>query len=146
MALFRRRWGVRHLLAAWGAYWLALAVVVLWRPALVAWRMSREPDAHGSMSASVENSLATASIVVDGVTRWSGSAPLPWITFWLVGPPLLLWVGWLLLSRRPAAPDAVAAPASQVPPALHAPMPAGFDGVRERAAMDEAARTPPRPR
>jgi hypothetical protein len=48
---------------------------------------------------------------------WSGATGLGELALWLAGPPLLLWVAWLL--TRPRMPAAVA-PVGE-PPALHAP-------------------------
>ncbi len=145
MALSLRRWRPRHLLLAWSGYWLALLLVVLGRPALAAWRMSRHPDAHGNVSASFDGGLVDASIVVDGATAWSGSASLVSITLWLVGPPLLLWLLWLVRSRASETDawrtgDAAAVPPSAAPHALHAPMPAELDRLRDRPAAQPAER------
>jgi len=132
MALSLRRWRPRHLLLAWGAYWLALLAVALGRPALEAWRMSRRPDAHGTISAGVDDAVAHLSIAVDGAPAWSGSASILSITLWLVGPPLVLWVLWLLRSRGSEEGDALrAAPA---PGALRAPPP-DLDGLRHRTPI-----------
>ena len=37
-----RRWQARHLLLAWAAYWLALAVVALGRPLALVWALTRD--------------------------------------------------------------------------------------------------------
>lgn len=141
MALSFRRWRPRHLLLAWSGYWLALALVTLGAPLLAIWRMSRRPGSHGSVAAGFENAIGTLSIVEDGASVWSGSASLPTMTLWLVGPPLLLWLLWLMRSRASEADDAGAAPVADTlrpdtprigvaaPHTLQAPLPAELDGL-----------------
>ena len=131
---FRRR-RPAQLLLAWCTYWLGLALVVLGRPAYQVWRMSRRPGAEGSVSADVEDAVATLRVVVDGATTWSGAASVPAILFWLVGPPLLLWVLWLLLHRRGEAPEPAATPAAPTAPALPPPPAEMPDRARGRTAV-----------
>ena len=38
--------------------------------------------------------------------HWTGSASLMSIVLWLCGPPLLLWLLWLVTRRAPAAREA----------------------------------------
>ncbi|HEU4629769.1 MAG TPA: hypothetical protein VFS08_08475 [Gemmatimonadaceae bacterium] len=129
MAFTLGRWRPRHLLLAWGGYWLTLALVVLGRPALLGWRLTHGSDTHGTISAGFENAVVRLTIVEDGLTRWSGSTHLLTMALWLTVPPLLLWLVWLLLQRRPhgARPEGTSAamaapglPASE-PAALRAP-------------------------
>ena len=93
-------WRARHLLGAWVVYWVALAVVALWTPITLGWRLSRLPDGHGSASFGVGDGAVTARMVEDGVTRWSGTMPFTTLVLWLTVPPLLLWLVWV--ARRPA--------------------------------------------
>lgn len=143
MALSLRRWRPRHLLLAWSGYWLALLLAALGRPALEAWRMSRRPDAHGTVSAGFEDAVGRLSIVVDGATVWTGSASFLSITLWVVGPPLLLWLLWLMRSRASETGDAVAPTTAAAPHALHAPMPAELDPLRRRPAAPPVERDRP---
>ena len=96
-----RRWRASQLLGAWLLYWIALAVVVLWRPALVAWRLSKMPDGHANAGLSFGDGAFDLKFVVDNVTQYHGHASYGTVVLWLVVPPLLLWVVWLLSRPRP---------------------------------------------
>jgi hypothetical protein len=129
------RWRPRHLLAAWGVYWAALAGVVLGRPAQLAWRLANGPEGQGTASAGFENAVLHLRIADDAGHAWAGSAHLLTIALWVAGPPLLLWLLWLALRPRSAA-RGTAAPAAPAPaPALRG---AGLDDV-ERAAAERGA-------
>ena len=96
-----RRWQAKHLLLAWALYWIVLAVVAL-RPALsMITRAIAGPDGHGSISADVTNGIANLNVVSEG-QRWTGSASLATLALWIAGPPLLLWLLWLVTRRAPA--------------------------------------------
>ena len=96
-----RRWQAKHLLLAWALYWIVLAVVAL-RPALsMITRAIAGPDGHGSISADVTNGIANLNVVSEG-QRWTGSASLTTLALWIAGPPLLLWLLWLVTRRAPA--------------------------------------------
>jgi len=126
----RIRWRPRHLLAAWGVYWATLAVVVLGRPAQLAWRLANGPEGHGTASAGFENAVLHLRIADDAGHAWAGTAHLLTIALWVAGPPLLLWLLWLALRPRSAMREAPA-------PAVAAPAlrGAGLDDV-ERAAAE----------
>jgi hypothetical protein len=72
------------------AYWLGLVVVKLGPAIAAAWQVSRLPPNHGSMSASLANTLLHVSIAIDGVALWAGSVSLVTLFAWVVGPPVLL--------------------------------------------------------
>ena len=131
MTGFLRRWRPRHLLAAWGAYWAALVLVVLGEPARIAWRMSRTENA-GTAAAGAENDQLFLRIVETGGATWSGSADATTVALAVFGPPLLLWLLWLLLRPRETASPLAAAPE---PPRLHDAAPGDLD----RAAVERAA-------
>ena len=140
MALALSRWRPRHLLMTWGAYWVALVLVAL-GPALQAlWRLTR-PGEHGSVSAGMDDGLLQLSVTGGGATAWTGSAPLGTLALWIAGPPLLLWLVWLV-SRpwRGAPPERV--PAGAAPGAL-----TGGTAVSGRALNPPGAEpvTPVRP-
>lgn len=98
-----RRLGVGHLLGAWGAYWVGLAGITLAPFARWAWDLGRIPGSHGSASLSIGDAGVTLLALTDNVTAWSGVASLLEVALWIAGPPLVLWLVWLLL--RPAHPD-----------------------------------------
>ena len=109
MNLSLRQWKPGQLLLGWTAYWVGLAGVTL-SPAIAAtWRATHLPDGHGSVSASFDNTMLTYSVIEDGVKTWVGTTPLSTAMLWVVGPPLLLWLVWLFVRKRPDA-----SPASEV--------------------------------
>ena len=101
-----RRWQAKHLLLAWAAYWILLVLVVL-RPAIaMVLRALNAPKGLGSINAGVADGMATLTVVASGVT-WSGTSSLTSLALWIAGPPLLLWLVWLVTRRAPApAPEA----------------------------------------
>jgi hypothetical protein len=97
-----RRWRAKHLLLAWVLYWIVLVVVAL-RPAIaMILRAINAPKGLGSISASVADGMATLTVLATGQT-WTGTASLTSLALWLAGPPLLLWLVWLVTRRSPAA-------------------------------------------
>ena len=96
------RWRAKHLLGAWVAYWIALFAVTL-SPAVVATiRAVSGPAGHGKIDVSSDGGSLVAHITGDGVA-WSGSTSLASIALWIAGPPLLLWLVWLVTRRVPAS-------------------------------------------
>jgi hypothetical protein len=136
MGLSLRDWRPRHLLAAWGAYWAALAVAVLGRPAMLAWQLANRPEGAGAgtgtASVSFENAVLKASIVEHAGAAWSGTAHLATIGLWIAGPPLLLWLLWLVLRPRAAGVVGAGAPTARL-------RDAGLSDL-ERAAVARAER------
>ena len=97
-----RRWRAKHLLLAWMVYWLLLVIVGL-SPALsVIVRALNAPKGLGSISANVGNGIA--SLTVSSASQvWTGSVSLTALALWIAGPPLLLWLVWLVTRRDPAS-------------------------------------------
>lgn len=100
------RWSPKHLLAAWSAYWVGLAIVtigpIVWRTMGVA----LPEENKGSVSAGFNNGEFTVSIVNAGVTVWNSVTPFSTIAFWIAVPPLALWGVWLFTRpRRPLPLD-----------------------------------------
>jgi hypothetical protein len=93
-------WRPVHLLAAWCAYWLALALWALAPVLPTIWRVTR-PSAHGSVSASMGDGVLRLIVTSEGATVWTGQVGLGTLALWLTLPPLLLWVFWLRAQRRP---------------------------------------------
>ena len=100
MAFSLSRWRAKHLLGAWAVYWLALVLVQLGSGILAALRVLNGPEGHGSISVSMNDGTFVAKVIGDGV-QWTGSASLMSIVLWLCGPPLLLWLLWLVTRRAP---------------------------------------------
>ena len=102
MELSMRRWRPGHLLASWAAYWAGLAGVALGPLVPAVWRATRA-GAHGTISAGFDNGLLTASVVEGGVKTLAASTTLGAALAWIIGPPLVLWLVWLAVRRRPDA-------------------------------------------
>lgn len=94
MAGWFSRWKPKHLLGAWVIYWLGLATSVLWRPV---WLFLGFEADHGtaSVSGGLTNLDLGVTLTLNDAQVWSLTAPAWEWTFWLVGPPLLLWALWL---------------------------------------------------
>jgi hypothetical protein len=100
VALSLSRWKARHLLGAWAVYWLALVLVKLGSGILAALRVINGPEGHGRIDANMGDGVLTTNVVGDGV-HWTASASVMSIVLWLCGPPLLLWLLWLVTRRAP---------------------------------------------
>lgn len=101
MKLSLRRWKPGQLLLGWAAYWTGLVGVTL-SPAIAAtWRATHLPDGHGSVSASFDNANLSYSVIEDGVKTWVGTTSITTALLWVIGPPLLLWLVWLIVRERP---------------------------------------------
>ena len=112
MAFSIRRWGVGSLVGAWAGYWVALGAVTLAPFAKWMWDINRVPGVHGSAALSAGDAGVTLTAIKEGVTVYTGVAPLTDLALWIAGPPLVLWLVWLVLgpSRREA--EALEAPSS----------------------------------
>jgi polyferredoxin len=100
MKLSLRSWRPRHLLAAWCAYWAALALVTLWPAIAAGWRISQQAHGKGSVSGSFGNDIISATIVDSGKTTWAGSITPVHLALLIAGPPLILWLLWLMRASR----------------------------------------------
>jgi len=100
MAFSLSRWKATHLLGAWAVYWIALVLVKLGPGIASAVRVINGPKEHGSINVSMNDGTFVAKVIGDGV-QWTGSASLMSIVLWLCGPPLLLWLLWLVTRRAP---------------------------------------------
>jgi hypothetical protein len=96
------RWRATHLLGKWAIYWLLLVIVKLGPGLLAALRVMNAPEGeHGSINVGMGDGAITASVVGSGV-HWTGSASVLGVVLWVCGPPLLLWLLWLVTRRAPA--------------------------------------------
>ena len=94
------RWRARHLLAAWTVYWIALIAFGARSAFPVIARALNAPAGHGSISASVENGMFLLK-VTSRAEVWHGAASLTSMALWFAGPPLLLFLLWLVTRRSP---------------------------------------------
>jgi len=120
------------------AYWLGLVVLKLGPAIAAAWQVYRLPPNHGSMSASLTNTLLRLSIAIDGVAVWAGSVSLGALFAWVVGPPLLLaltsrWV------RETEAGDSLPASLPAPPPTWHAGRGGSPETARETKGRRQGA-------
>ena len=122
MELSLRRWKPGQLLIGWATYWAGLIGATM-SPAIAAsWRATRLPEGHGSIAAGFDNSTIHYTVMEDGVKTWAGTTSVTTALVWLIVPPLLLWVAWLIVRERPASsseslpgPDVGALPAGSGP-------------------------------
>ena len=107
MELSLRRWKPGQLLLGWGVYWAGLIGIGL-APAIAAtWRATRLPKGHGTISATVNDGTINYDVIEGGVKTFAGSLPFTTAILWLVGPPLVLWLLWLMVRERQPAPQPV---------------------------------------
>jgi hypothetical protein len=123
MRLSFQRWRPYQLLLAWSAYWLGVVLVTL-QPALAAgWRLSQQPNGHGSVNAGFTNDVLSATIVDGAQTVWTGSITLLSLALLVAVPPLILWLVWLAGSARTNNAGALGAKNEKTPSALRAAEP-----------------------
>ena len=110
MAFSIRRWGVGSLVGAWTGYWIALGGVTLAPFLKWMWEINRVPGVHGSASLQAGDGGMTLTAIREGVTVYTGVAPFTDLALWIAGPPLVLWLVWLLLRPSRSETDEVGAP------------------------------------
>lgn len=89
------RWKVRHLFGAWLGYWAALAAVTLTPAVIAIWKLS-QAGMKGNASINAGDGGLHAIISSQSSTLWEVSVPLTTVVLAIAGPPLVLWVCWLL--------------------------------------------------
>lgn len=140
MELSLRRWRPGQLLLSWGAYWAGLAGVALGPAISASWRATRLPGSHGTIAAGFENGTLSYTVIENGVKTWVGTAPISTAILWLVGPPLLLWVIWVLVRERPASEQAALGASSRAADALPPPAATGWEPRRDERVRVERGR------
>src|SRR5689334_21120616 len=101
MAFSLSRWKARLQLGAWVVYCIALVGVKLGSGIVAALRVMNSPNEHGNISAGMGDGAFKVTVNGAGV-HWVGSASVMSVVLWLCGPPLLLWLLWLVTRRAPA--------------------------------------------
>ena len=105
MQLRPSKWKVGHLVAAWGVYWLGLAVWGLGSLMPIIWRLTR-PEAHGTAGASFDGGRITVTAVEGATTVWKGQITFHALVLLIAVPPLILWGLWLWTRPRlPSEPE-----------------------------------------
>src|SRR4051812_46431290 len=100
MKFSSRRWRPRHLWVAWLVYWAGLSLVKL-GPAITALvRMSRDPNSHGTASAGFANDMLSLTVTHAGAPGYTGSISLFSLVLLVAGPPLVIWLVWLVMVSR----------------------------------------------
>ncbi|HUQ83330.1 MAG TPA: hypothetical protein VM076_19405 [Gemmatimonadaceae bacterium] len=115
MELSLRRWKPGQLLLSWGAYWVGLVGVSTGSAIRATLRATNLPDGHGSINANINNGTLNYEVIENGVKTITQSGEVSTILLWVVAPPLLLWLLWLLVRERPASarrPEALGAGAA----------------------------------
>jgi len=98
------RWKLRHLVLSWAGYWIALGVIAL-GPAIAAARHAAGlPDNTSDISLGFNNTVFNIVVREYGNVTYAAAPSIGAITFWLVVPPLLLWLFWVSRSRRQERP------------------------------------------
>jgi hypothetical protein len=110
VAFSLRRWRPHHLLLAWVVYWIVALVVALRSGIAAIWRVTSDPDAHGSISAGVTDGIFSLTVSEPSGVVWQGSASMMSILLWFAGPPLLLFLLWLAVRPRAGEPVLSAPP------------------------------------
>ena len=101
MAISLSRWRARHLLAAWTVYWVALIAIGAHSAISAVARALNAPKGSGSISASVNDGMFVLKVTSEqGV--WYGTTSLTAMALWFAGPPLLLFLLWLVTRRSPS--------------------------------------------
>lgn len=96
MGFSLRRWRPIHLLGSWVAYWVVLAAVTL-SPAIGATRrLASAPENRGRVTFGFGDGQFELKVVEAGETLFNGHASLLETTLLVAGPPLLLWIFWML--------------------------------------------------
>ena len=94
------RWRRRLFLLACGSYWTVLVLVLFGPPTIAAWRVSRPDGGHGVINASLSGATLSIAMSSSHTAPWSASIGLWTIAFWLVGPPLVLWLALRGIQQR----------------------------------------------
>jgi hypothetical protein len=93
---FLANWRPRHLIGAWGVYWLGLGVATLGDAAVAIRRVLQAPTGEAGVSLSYGDDLITLVTTSYGQPVWTGAVAPTTLALALAGPPLLLWLVWLV--------------------------------------------------
>jgi hypothetical protein len=103
MELSASRWHRRLLLLACGGYWLALTLVLIGPPLIAGWRVTRPEAGHGVINASLDGTMLRIAMSGAHTAPWNGSISVWTLAFWIVCPPLVLWLALLGIQKRNSA-------------------------------------------
>lgn len=117
--MFRlERWTAGRLLGSWVAYWVGLVGVSIGPGLLAAWRLTREPGSHGTMSASLAGGhlLLKVNDATGAAGAWAFDTSVAAALAWIALPPLALWVLWLIKRPQRNLPRPAELPMLDAPP------------------------------
>jgi hypothetical protein len=77
-----------------------LAFFTLWPAIAAGWRISQQAHGNASASAGFSNDIINATILDSGKTTWAGSITAVHLALLIAGPPLILWLIWLMRASR----------------------------------------------
>lgn len=106
MGFSLRRWRPIHLLGSWVVYWIALATVALTPAVGAVRRLASSPENRGTVDFGYDDGQLHLKVVESGETLYTGHASLLTTTLLIAGPPLLLWLVWLLTRPKRGAAEA----------------------------------------
>ena len=118
MALRFRDWRAGHLLASWAAWWVLLTAATLGNAVRTFASFSGAPGTKQSVAAGFSNGSLKLTIMDGAKTAWEGSTSVTALVLWVAGPPLALWVAWLLTRPSRAASAREQALLDSAPPEL----------------------------
>ena len=101
MGFSLRSWKPGHLLVGWAAYWVGLVAVKLSPAIRASWRATQLPDNHGTITAGFDNATLHYTVIENGVKTLETGAAVSTMLLWVAGPPLVLWLIWLMMRERP---------------------------------------------
>jgi hypothetical protein len=145
MAFGLSGWRPKHLLASWIAYWTAAAAMKLSPAIATAWRITGD-DHHGTISAGFNDSKLHLTMIDAGQAVWQGTTEVGTLMLWIAGPPLLLWLVWLVTRRRPEARERPAAGITTIERPITRERPADARALGEGPAAGAAPGAPLRGR
>ena len=110
MAFSLSGWRPKHLVVSWVAYWIGAAAIKLGPAIETAWHVTRD-GSHGTISGGFGDQGFRLTMLEGTKTVFDQTVGTGILALWIAGPPLLLWLVWLLTRKRPidesAAPTAI---------------------------------------
>ena len=103
MFAFLKGWRPRTLVASWIVYWILLGAISLGPAVAAIIKATRAGEDKGDVSISLGNVISLI-VHLDGQPIYSGSATFIGLALAIAGPPLLLYVLWLM-QRPQRAPE-----------------------------------------
>ena len=100
MGNFLRRLRTRDLYIAWAGYWLVLSLQLVPLASAV-WRATHAGPAKGEVGVSLGDWVLSVAVRIGGEPTYTASRHLLGLALLVAGPPLALWLLWVVLRPRP---------------------------------------------